>query len=158
MEAKTIAASRITLSRMMGVQDANMLGNVHGVVIMKMVDEGGALAAMRHAQCPVVTVAVDSMTFQQPIRISDVVTIRAELTYVGRTSMEVWVQVFAEHPFDATTIQTNSAYVVYVAINEDGKPREVPPLKIETDEERERWARAEERQRYRKSQQNMAKR
>src|SRR3989304_5964313 len=112
MEAKSIAASRISLSQLMGPQDANTLGNVHGGVIMKLVDEAGALAAMRHAQNPVVTVAIDSMTFRHPIRIGDLVMVSAELTYVGRTSMEVNVEVIAEHPFNGTRQQTNSACLV----------------------------------------------
>jgi uncharacterized protein (TIGR00369 family) len=152
MEAKPISASRITLSRMMGPQDANTLGNVHGGVIMKMVDEAGALAAMRHAQNIVVTVAVDSMTFKEPIRIGAVVTTTAELTYVGRTSMEVRVDVTAEHPIEAVRTHTNTAYLVYVALNTDGQPREVPPLKLETEQERVRWEAAKARQAFRKQQ------
>ena len=153
MEAKPISASQITLSQMMGPQDANTLGNVHGGVIMKMVDEAGALAAMRHAQNVVVTVALDSMTFKEPIRIGDVVTIRAELTYTGRTSMEVHVEVQAEHPFLGTISHTNSAYLVYVALDQDGRPSAVPPLDLQTDLEKQRWEAAKARQAYRKSQQ-----
>lgn len=152
MEAKSIAASRISLSHLMGPQDANLLGNVHGGVIMKMVDEAGALAAMRHAQNAVVTVAIDSMTFHHPIRIGDLVTVNAELTFVGRTSMEVHVEVIAEHPINGTRLQTNSAFLVYVALNGEGRPCEVPPLKLETDQERARWKNAEQRQQFRKAQ------
>ncbi|HLA43493.1 MAG TPA: acyl-CoA thioesterase [Aggregatilineales bacterium] len=153
MDAKSITNSRVTLSQLMGPQDANRLGNVHGGVIMKHVDEAGALAAMRHAQNVVVTVAVDSMTFKHPIRIGDVVTINAELTYVGRTSMEVRVEVTAEHPIMGTSTHTNSAYLVYVALDSEGHPCEVPPLKLETEQEKRRWEGAEQRQKFRKHQQ-----
>lgn len=149
---KRIADSRVTLSVLMGTQDSNLLGNVHGGVIMKMVDEAGALAAMRHAGATVVTVAIDSMTFMEPIRIGYLVQCKAEVTYVGRTSMETHVEVTAENPFDGTSVVTNTAYVVYVALGSDSRPINVPPLEYVTDEERERAKNAEERQKYRKQQ------
>lgn len=152
MQPKPISASRITLSQIMGIQHANNLGNVHGGVIMRMVDEAGAIAAMRHAQTPVVTVAIDSMLFKEPIKIGDVVIVSAELTYVGRTSMEAEVQVRAEHAINGTSRFTNSAYVVYVALDNDGKPCRVPPLLVETNDEKARWEQAVKRQEYRKSQ------
>jgi uncharacterized protein (TIGR00369 family) len=149
---KQVKDSKISLSSLMGPQDSNMLGNVHGGIIMKMVDEVGALAAMRHAGAPVVTVAIDSMTFMEPIRIGNLVQCKAEVTYTGRTSMEVRVEVTAENPFDGSSIVTNTAYLVYVALDPDGHPTAVPPLEYITDEERERGRHAEERQRYRKQQ------
>jgi acyl-CoA hydrolase len=152
MDGKQVAESRTTLSQIMGPQDANSLGNVHGGVIMKMVDEAGAVAAMRHSQHVVVTVAIDSMTFKEPIRISDVVTICAELTYVGRTSMEVRVTVQAEHPIKGGATQTNTAFLVYVALDAEGKPCEVPPLHLEGDLQKQRWRNAEQRQKFRKTQ------
>ena len=152
MDGKRVAESRTTLSQIMGPQDANSLGNVHGGVIMKMVDETGAVAAMRHSQQVVVTVAVDSMTFKEPIRISDVVTVSAELTYVGRTSMEVRVEVQAEHPIRGGKNQTNTAFLVYVALDAEGHPCEVPPLMLESDQEKQRWRNAEQRQSFRKAQ------
>lgn len=152
METKRIADSRMTLSALMGPQDTNGLGNVHGGVIMKMVDEVGALAAMRHARAPVVTVAIDSMTFDEPIRVGNVVQCTAELTYVGRTSMEVRVEVVAENPIAGTSSMTNSAYLVYVALGADGRPTPVPPLEYLSDEERERANQAKERQAFRRRQ------
>lgn len=157
MEAKTVAFSRISLSQMMTIQDANNLGNIHGGVIMKLADVAGAIAAMRHAQNAVVTVTVDSMVFKRPIRIGDLVTINAELTYVGRTSMETRVEVIAQHPFSGEGSHTNLAYIVYVALDKDGKPCEVPPLLLESDLERERWTQAEQRQAFRKAQQAQEK-
>jgi len=134
----------------MGPQDTNIHGNVHGGVIMKLVDEVGALAAVRHARMPVVTIVIDSMTFLEPIRVGNLVTCTAELTWVGRTSIEVRVEVVAENPLTGTETTTNSAYLVYVALSPDGHPAPVPTLIYTTDEERTRAAQAEARQNHRK--------
>lgn len=147
---KTVAQSRVFLSNVMGPQDTNIHGNVHGGVIMKMVDEVGALAAVRHARMPVVTIVIDSMTFLEPIRVGNLVTCTAELTWVGRTSLEVRVDVKAENPLAGTETHTNTAYLVYVALSPDGRPAPVPPLIYSNDEERARAAQAEERQAIRK--------
>lgn len=131
---------------------ANARGNVHGGEIMKLADEAGALAAMRHARSLVVTVAMDSMTFMEPIYVGNVVTLEAEVTYVGRTSIETRVEVVAENPLTGVTTTTNIAYIVYVALNPDGHPQAVPPLVATTDEERALIEEARERQAYRKQQ------
>lgn len=149
---KKIEDSRVTLSLLMGQQNANRLGNVHGGVIMKLVDEAGAIAAMKHAQSPVVTVAVDSMTFVEPIHIGEVVTFHAELTYVGRTSMEARVEVLTEDPISANRRKSNTAYLVYVALDPNGRPTPVPQLLLETDEQIARANAAKERQDFRKRQ------
>jgi uncharacterized protein (TIGR00369 family) len=153
---KRSADSRVTLSALMGPQNANGHGNVHGGVIMKMVDEAGALVAMRHARTPVVTVAVDSMTFMKPIYVGNLVMCNAELTYVGRTSMEVRVEVTSEHPLSGDSTRTNTAYLVYVALDENGYPTPVPDLIYETAEEQARADEARERQAYRKRTQEAA--
>ena len=147
---KTIADSRITLSALMGPQDANAQGNVHGGVITKMVDEAGALVAMRHARTLVVTVAIDSMTFVEPIFVGNLVLCNAELTYVGRTSMEVRVEVIAENPLLGTSTITNTAYLVYVALDPNGQPTPVPGLEYKTPIEQARALEAQERQSLRK--------
>lgn len=154
-ERKRSADSRFTLSALMGPQQANTHGNVHGGVIMKMVDEAGALVAMRHAGNLVVTVAIDTMTFMEPILVGHLVMCHAELTYVGRTSMEVRVEVVAEDPLRSDARTTNIAYLVYVALGADGRPTEVPELEYETPEQRSRAERAEQRQAYRKQQRDL---
>src|SRR6185369_5341904 len=106
-QPKSVRASRVTISQLMHPEHANLLGNVHGGWIMKLVDEAGALACMRHAQRKVVTVAIDSMTFRQPIRIGDLIILNAEVTYTGHTSMEVEVQVLAENPITGEQMHTN---------------------------------------------------
>ena len=145
-ESKTVSASRVTLSQLMHLEHANLLGNVHGGWIMKLVDEAGALACMRHAQRKVVTVSIDSMTFRQPIRIGDLIILNAEVSYVGRTSMEAEVHVIAENPITGERTYTNTAYLVYVALDDVGRPTSVPALKAETEEEQRRMEKARERQ------------
>lgn len=146
---KPISVSRVTLSQLMHPEHANLLGNVHGGWIMKLVDEAGALACMRHAQRKVVTVAIDSMTFRQPIKIGDLVILKAEVSFTGRTSMEAEVQVLAENPITGEQTHTNNAYLVYVALDDEGKPTNVPPLKAETEDEIRMIEKAKERQAYR---------
>ncbi len=151
-QTHTVAASRVRLSQFMSPADANAQGNVHGGEIMKLADEAGALAAMRHARSHVVTVVMDSMTFMEPIFVGNVVTLEAEVTYVGTTSMETRVEVVAENPLTGVTTTTNVAYLVYVAIDHRGRPQPIPPIIAETDDERRRMQAARERQAYRKQQ------
>lgn len=151
-DGKTIAESAFTISALMNPHDANPLGNVHGGVIMKLVDETGGIVAMRHSGAPVVTVAVDSMNFIKPIVVGNLVSCRGQLSYVGRTSMEVRVEVIAENPFIGEQILTNTAYLVYVALDSSGKPQRVPPLLYTTPEEEKRAELAKQRQQFRKQQ------
>jgi acyl-CoA hydrolase len=146
MKPKRVADSQVVISRLMEPGDANLLGNVHGGILMKLVDEVGGIAAARHAQRPVVTVAIDSVTFISPIRVGDLVVLTATLTWVGRTSMEVKVHVEAENLFTGERTHTNSAYVVFVALDENGRPNEVPRLIAETAEQRRRMIEADVRQ------------
>jgi uncharacterized protein (TIGR00369 family) len=143
---KPISASRVTLSQLMHPEHANLLGNVHGGWIMKLADEAGALSCMRHAQKKVVTVAIDSMTFRQPIRLGDLVILNAEVTYTGRTSMETTVEVLAENPLTGERTHTNTAYLVYVALDDAGRPTSVPALIAETEEDKQKMEQARARQ------------
>lgn len=145
-EAKSPKDSEVSLQQLMLPEHSNGFGQVHGGLIMKLVDEAGAIAAMRHAQRPCVTVAMDSMTFHSPVRIGQLLSCRAQLCYAGRTSLEVAVTVHAEEILTGLTTHTNSAHVVYVALDDDGRPAEVPPLRMETAEDREAFAAAHLRQ------------
>jgi uncharacterized protein (TIGR00369 family) len=145
MEGKRIGDSLVTLSQVMNPEHVNVMGNVHGGVVMKLIDEAGGLCAARHARRPTVTVAVDSLEFLTPVHIGDLVTFDAHLTFVGRTSMEVEVCVEAEEILTGDRRLTNVAYVVYVALGNDGRPTEVPSLSLETDDERRRWEQAGQR-------------
>jgi uncharacterized protein (TIGR00369 family) len=152
LKGKSVSASRVAIAQLMQPEHANNLGNVHGGWIMKLVDEAGALACMRHAQQRVVTVAVDQMVFRQPIRTTDLVTIEAEVSFVGKTSMEAEVHVTAENPITGERTHTNTAYLVYVALDESGRPVEVPPLIPENEEQRLRMEEGRARQAYRLAQ------
>ena len=146
---KTASASRISIAQLMHPEHANILGNVHGGWIMKLVDEAGALACMRHAQRRVVTVAVDSLVFREPIKIGDLIILNAEVTYTGHTSMEVEVQVIAENPITSERTHTNTAYLVFVGLDDEGRPTPIPALITETEEERQRLEQAKKRQAHR---------
>lgn len=149
LSPKRSRESQVELSQQMMPSDANPLGNVHGGHIMKLIDEAGALAAMRHARHPVVTITMDSVSFLSPVRVGHLLTLRASVNWVGKTSLEVGVRVEAEDPITGEITHTNSAYAVYVALDNQGKPCSVPPLILETDADRRRWAEAEERQKIR---------
>ncbi len=149
IKEKFVKESQVTLNHLMLPEHANPFGNVHGGLITKFVDEAGGLCAVRHAQHPSVTVVIDSMTFYSPVNIGDVLTLRASVNYVGTTSMEVGVKVMAENPLTGQCTHTNSAYLVYVALAENGRPIPVHRLILETDEERRRWEEAKKRQEIR---------
>jgi acyl-CoA hydrolase len=149
MPGKRVKDSQITLNQVMLPHHTNPMGNVHGGEIMKLVDETGALCAIRHAQRPVVTLVIDSMTFHSPVHVGDLLSLSASLNWVGRSALEVGVRVTAENPLTGELTHTNTAYLVYVALNDDGRPTEVPPLILETDEERRRWTEANARQQRR---------
>lgn len=138
LSPKPGSASSVTLIRQMDMTDANLLGNVHGGEIMKLVDTAGGLAAMKHCGGPVVTVAMDEMSFIEPVFVGDVVTVRAMVNDVGRTSLEVGVRVEAENVVTGRRVHTSSAYLVYVGLDADARPRPVPPLIAEDEEQRQR--------------------
>jgi uncharacterized protein (TIGR00369 family) len=138
LRPRSASASGVTLSLPMEVSDANLMGNVHGGVIMRLVDSAGGLAAMKHCGGPVVTVAMDEMSFLEPVFLGDVVTVKAMVNEAFRTSMEVGVRVEAENVRTGRHVHTSSAYLVYVALDPAGSPRAVPPVVAETDEQRRR--------------------
>jgi uncharacterized protein (TIGR00369 family) len=146
LNPKSPAASRVTLTQLMGVSDTNNMGNVHGGVLMKLCDEAGGMAAAKHARHPAVTVAVDRMTFKAPVRRGDLVTFTAQVSWVGRSSIETCIFVTAENVLTGEVTHTNTAYYLYVALDDAGRPAPVPPLLPATDEERRIYQEAEERQ------------
>jgi uncharacterized protein (TIGR00369 family) len=145
LEPKSVAESRTLMNQIMMPTDANPSGHVHGGTIMKLVDEAGAICAMRHARRPVVTIVVDSITFLEPVYIGHLVTLEAQVNWVGRSSVEVGVKVTAENVVDGTVSHTSSAHVVYVALDATGRPTRMPPLLVQTDEERRRMEAADAR-------------
>ena len=149
LPAKCASDSKVEMSQQMMPSDANPLGNVHGGHVMKLIDEAGGLAAMRHARRPVVTVAMDSITFLSPVRVGNLLTLRASVNWVGRTSIEVGIRVEAENPVTGELTHTNSAFAVFVAMDDYDRPCAAPPLILESEEDRRRWTEGEERQQLR---------
>ena len=131
---KPATESEIVLVQSMELTDTNLSGNVHGGVIMRLVDTAAGISAHKHCGGRVVTVAMDEMSFLEPIYIGDVVTVRAMVNDVGRTSMEVGVRVDAENFVKKRKVHSSSAYLVFVALDEESKPRPVPPIVAETEE------------------------
>jgi uncharacterized protein (TIGR00369 family) len=151
-QPKRVADSETHLAQVMLISDANPAGNVHGGTLMKLVDTAGATAASRHVRQRVVTAVIDSMTFLHPVFVGDIVMLDARLTWVGTTSLEVEVSIDAEDRLSGERRHTSTAYLVYAALDESGHPTPVPPLELTTDDERERWAAAEQRRAYRLAQ------
>jgi acyl-CoA hydrolase len=149
LEPRPASASSVTTIRQMEITDANLLGNVHGGEIMKLVDNTGGLSAMKHCGGPVVTVALDEMSFIEPVYVGDVVTVKAMVNDTGRTSLEVGVRVEADNVVTGRHVHTSSAYLVYVALDGAGKPRPVPPVFAENDEQRQRQREAKLRRQTR---------
>jgi len=145
VKAKTPSESATEMTLMMGVEQANVAGFVHGGSIMKLVDTAAGVAAMRHAKGRVVTAQVDSLSFLAPVHIGDLLTIEAVITQAWRTSMEVEVTVTREVPWTGEGGLTTRAHLTMVAVDEDGSPVPVPPLDALTPEEQRRQYQAEVR-------------
>jgi acyl-CoA hydrolase len=143
------ADSHAVLVRWMGLMDANSAGYVHGGTVMKLCDEVAGLSAIKHSRLRVVTAGMDRMTFLEPIHVAELVTFTASVNAVWRTSMEVGVRVDAEQPRDGTVRHTNTAYLTMVALDEEGRPTEVPPLLAGSDDEKRREREAQTRRRNR---------
>jgi uncharacterized protein (TIGR00369 family) len=150
IEGRTVKDSRVVLTQHMGISDSNLAGAVHGGVIMKLVDTAGGIAAMKYCGGPVVTAAIDEMSFIEPVNLGDLVTVTASVNGVGTTSMEVGVRVETENVVTGIKAHTSTAYLLYVALDPvTRKPREVPPLIAETPEERRRMREADVRRKAR---------
>lgn len=135
---KRAAESQVILVQLMEITDANLLGIVHGGVVMKLVDTAAGLAAMKHCGGPAVTVAMDEMSFLAPVHVGDTVTVLASVNDAGNTSLEVGVSVESEQVLTGKRTHTSSAYLVFVALDVDGRPRPVPPVVAETEVQRRR--------------------
>jgi acyl-CoA hydrolase len=137
MEPRPPSQSRSELSRSMGIVDANTAGNVHGGLILHLCDEVAGIAAVRHSGSRVVTAAMDRMTFLNPVYVGNLVTVRATVNASWRTSMEVGVRVEAENVRTGEVTHTSTAYLTMVALDDEGRPAPVPPIRAGSpDEER----------------------
>ena len=150
MEGRPVSISRVEMSHLLLPNEANALGTVHGGIIMRLVDEAGAVAAVRHAKRHCVTAAIDSMKFLAPARVGDLVILKASVNLVGTTSVESGVRVETEDLLTGRRTHISSAFIVYVALGSDGKPCQVPPLIPETDEDRRRMSEAAVRREHRR--------
>ncbi|GGZ26374.1 acyl-CoA thioesterase [Streptomyces nitrosporeus] len=148
--AKPTSASRTTLSHIMTGNDTNLLGSVHGGVIMKLVDDAAGAVAGRHSGGPAVTASMDEMVFLEPVRVGDLVHVRAQVNWTGRSSMEVGVRVMAERWNESTPAQqVGTAYLVFAAVDGEGRPRPVPQVVPETERDRRRYQEAQIRRTHR---------
>jgi acyl-CoA hydrolase len=144
-ESHPVDQSRVTMTQLMAPQDTNLMGNVFGGVVLAAVDRIAYVCATRHAGRPCVTASFDQVDFRSPIQIGEVVTVRASVNTVGRTSMEIGVRVSAEPVTGGESRHTNSCYVTMVALDPEGRPCAVPRLEIRSGDEYRRYRDAEER-------------
>jgi len=142
MEGRPVRASISEYAEMALPNDTNAIGTLLGGKVMHLVDLAGAMAAMRHARCTVVTASVDNMTFLHPIRVGQMVLLRSSVNRVFHTSMEVGVKVFVEDLITGEVRHTSSAYLTFVAIDAEGRRVPVPPVIPETPEEKRRYEEA----------------
>ncbi len=149
MQGKPVRESQSEYSEFAMPNDANVLGHVLGGKVMHLVDLAGALAALRHARCPVVTASVDHMNFLHPVHIGQLILLRSSVNRVFRTSMEVGVKVWVEDLRTGDRLHTSSAYLTFVAVGDKGKRLGVPPVIPETSEEKRRYEDALTRREYR---------
>jgi uncharacterized protein (TIGR00369 family) len=149
MEGKKVKDTSVIMSHAVSPQDANVAGNVHGGVIMKHIDTAAGVVAARHARCNAVTASIDRLDFHNPAFIGELLTIKASLNLVGKTSMEIGARVEAENPFTGQKRHIASAYLTFVALDEKHQPKEIPPLILENADEKRRNQEAIERRKIR---------
>ncbi len=149
MRGKRVSDTSIVTAIQMLPQDANPAGNVHGGVIMKNIDTTAGMVAVRHAGGNAVTASIDRLDFYHPVYVGDVLILKASLNLVGTTSMEVGVRVEAEDLRSGQVRHTASAYLTFVALDDQGRPTPVPPLILESEEERRRNREARQRRKLR---------
>ena len=147
--SKRVSESQHETSELMMPEHSNILGHVFGGVILSIMDKCAAIAAFRHSRATVVTASIDRVDFREPIRLGDLVVMKASVNFAGRTSMEVGVRVEAEDLLSGRRRHTNSCYLTFVAVDRNGRPIEVPELIPETEDELRRNAAAKERRRRR---------
>ncbi|MBI5249020.1 MAG: acyl-CoA thioesterase [Desulfomonile tiedjei] len=152
MRGKTVKETGITMAVQMNPEDANPVGNVHGGIIMKYVDTAAGVVAIRHARKNAVTASIDRLDFHNPVFVGDLLILKASLNMAGKSSMEVGVRVEAENLLTGEIRHTASAYLTFVALDQNGRPSTVPPLTPETPEEERRNCEALIRKKYRMEQ------
>lgn len=147
--ARPVRYSQQTMTYLAAPNDANIMGSLFGGVVLALVDKIAYVTATRHADCATVTASFDQVDFRSPIEIGEIVTLKASVNFVGRTSVEVGVRVMAEPVTGGEPRHTNSCYVTMVALDDQGKPRPVPRLIVENDLEHRRYLDAVQRRKAR---------
>ncbi len=150
IKEKTVSESSADAVQVVLPNDTNPLGNVLGGRVMHWIDMIAAVVAYRHSKRPVVTASMERLEFHSPIQLGQIAILKAAMNYVGKTSMEVGVEVYAEDPMSGKRYHTSSAILTYVALDDHGKPTPVPPLRAETTEEKRRYQEGEKRYQERK--------
>lgn len=135
MEAKRVQDSSIIMTHVMLPQDTNPAGNVHGGVIMKHIDNAAVSVSIRHTRSNAVTASIDRLDFHNPVFLGNILTLKASINLVGKTSMEVGVRVESENPYSGEVNHTASAYLTIVALGDNGRPKEIPPIILENEDE-----------------------
>ena len=148
-EGKPVCESQTEMVEMVLPNDANPLGSILGGKVLHLVDIAAAIAAQRHAGRFVVTASLDHVDFRHPIRVGELIVLKASVNRVFRSSMEVGVKVFSENPLTGERQPTSAAYLTMVAMDADGRPMAIPPVIPETEEQKRRYQQAETRRRYR---------
>jgi acyl-CoA hydrolase len=146
---RPVSASRTELLEAVLPNDANLLGSILGGRVMHLIDIAAAIAAHRHSRSHVVTASVDYLDFRSPIKVGELILLKSQVNRVFHTSMEIGVEVFSENVLTGKRVHTSSAYVTFVAIDDQGRPHPVPPLILRTASERCRWREAAVRRRIR---------
>ena len=158
MQAKTIAHSSVIMRHMVSQHDANLAGIMHGGVVMKHIDDAAGVVAIKHTGSNVVTASIDRLDFHNPVFIGNLLTVKACINMVGKTSMEIGVRVEAEDIISQTVRHTASAYLTFVALDQDNRPALVPPIEITTDDEERRNQEARDRRKVRLAEKTKEKR
>ena len=145
MEPKRVKDSSVTVVQQMTQMDANLAGNVHGGTIMKLIDNTAGIVGVRHTGGNVVTASIDRLDFHSPVFVGDLLRVSASVNYVGKKSMEIGVRVEAENFVTGERRHTGSAYLTFVSLDEHFKTRQIPPLILETEDEKRRNCEAQQR-------------
>lgn len=148
-EGLAVSASRSEMTEVVLPQDANPLGFILGGRVMHLMDIAAAIAAHRHSRSHVVTASVDYVDFRNPIRVGELIVLKSSVNRVFNTSLEVGVKIFSENFLSGERKHTTSAYVTFVAIDENRQPRTIRPLILENDEDRRRYVEAAQRREIR---------
>jgi len=143
--------------RLMMPTDANIMGNVFGGAIMRYMDEVAGIVAWRHAGKNVVTASIDRMNFFAPVYVGNLLIMKASVNYVGKTSMEIGVRIEAQNPMTKKSTHTGSCYLTFVALDENGRPTLIPPLKVTTPTQKRRFKEALTRRKLREAENTATK-